>query len=151
MLRLCRLAAHYEGSEVRAFPQRLSSSRAESVDRLRAAAEVEELKDKVAQLEAALQALQSKVSDEPHPLLQNGAAQRSSSSSESGGESGSGGSPSEASGGSVPSSSSPSSGQSPQTDPSSTQEEEQDVLDSFGMLDLPYLQAVVLTIALQER
>lgn len=148
MLRLCRLAAHYEGSEVRAFPPRLSSSRAESVDRLRAAAEVEELKDKIAQLEAALQALQSKVSDEPHPLLQNGAAQRSSSSSESGGESGSGGSPS---GGSVPSSSSPSSGQSPQTDPSSTQEEEQDVLDSFGMLDLPYLQAVVLTIALQER
>ena len=91
--------------------------------RLKAAAEVEELKDKIAQLEAALQTMQAKVSpDEPHPLLQPAQLPANSSPSDSS----SGASPP---GSSAPSSSSTSS-QSPPSDPS--QEEEQEVLDTFG-------------------
>ncbi|KAI0756452.1 hypothetical protein C8Q80DRAFT_1223696 [Daedaleopsis nitida] len=96
--------------------------------KLKAAAEVEELKDKIAQLEAALQAMQATISDEPHPLLQDSPAQQPSATTPT-----SQGSPS-SSGGSVPSTSSAAS-QSPEAD-SVTQADEQEVLDTFGTLTL---------------
>ncbi|KAI8981352.1 hypothetical protein BD414DRAFT_419588 [Trametes punicea] len=86
-----------------------------------AVADVEELKKKVAALqersqalESALRTLQAAVSDDPHPLLQNGEAGPSSCSSAS---------PSSINNGSTP-------------DASSLSAEEVDVLDAFGTLTL---------------
>ncbi len=93
--------------------------------RLKAAAEVEELKDKIAQLEAALRTMQASVSDEPHPLLQDSQG-LSSATPPSSAESGA--SPP---GAPAPSNSSASS-QSPKEEP-----DVDEVLDTFGIVLLP--------------
>ncbi|RPD64670.1 hypothetical protein L226DRAFT_528955 [Lentinus tigrinus ALCF2SS1-7] len=95
--------------------------------KLKAAAEVEELKDKIAQLEAALRQMQAAVSDEPHPLLQDSPGQQPSATPSSSADSGA--SPP---GSSAPSNSSASS-QSPKEDTSSEVDE---MLDTFGTLTL---------------
>ncbi|TFK85569.1 hypothetical protein K466DRAFT_587983 [Polyporus arcularius HHB13444] len=92
--------------------------------KLKAAAEVEELKDKIAQLEAALRTMQASVSDEPHPLLQDSQG-LSSATPPSSAESGA--SPP---GAPAPSNSSASS-QSPKEEP-----DVDEVLDTFGTLTL---------------
>ena len=90
-----------------------------SSPRLKAAAEVEELREKIAQLESALATMQSAISDEPHPLLKDASSASPSSSSDS-------------SGPAPPPSSSASGSQSSSSPPALSQEEEDDVIDSFG-------------------
>lgn len=120
-----RVVANYKGAEVRLRCQGMDFSLiALSRPRLKAAAEVEELKDKIAQLETALRQMQAAVSDEPHPLLQDSPGQPSTTPSSS---ADSGASPP---GSSAPSNSSTSS-QSPKDDNSAEVEE---VLDTFGIV-----------------
>ena len=89
--------------------------------RLKAAAEVEELRDKIAQLEAALSTLQATVSDEPHPLLKDKASPLDAAAG-----------PSSDSPGGPPSSGSSESPRSSQSPTAQARDEVDDVIDAYG-------------------